>query len=181
MSADLNPFVGVNFLPLNPKMATPPFYFLQRIFDYDNQLVLFPSWSVPFAYVIARRRRLTAGLTDKALEDTISNPDTKAALHHGLVPVTLMYRTGESWNADPVIRSLMSRDVWRHGGAEKVADALDAADDKKQKKLKADIRDDMWNRSGDAWRSYKARTGQQVSLAAPAVPQTGAAGSNSTL
>ncbi len=176
----MNPFVGLNFLPLNPKMAAPPAYFLQRIYDYDNQLVLFPSYAVPFAYVLARRRRLTAGLTDFALESTISNPDTKAALHHGLVPVSLIYRTGESWNPDPVIRSLMSRDIWRAGGGEKAADALDTADDKKQKTLKAGIRDDMWNRSGDAWRSYQARTGQRVAVT-PAVPQTGAAGSNSTL
>lgn len=180
MSAGGNLFVGVNFLPLNPKMATPPAYFLQRIYDYDDKLVLFPSFSVPFAYVLARRRQLTAGLTDKALEDTITNPDTRHALRLGLVPVTLIYRTGESWNADPVIRSLMARDIWRHGGAEKVADTLDAADTRKQKKLRSDIRDDMWNRSGDAWRSYQARTGQRVA-ATPTVPQTGAAGSNSTL
>lgn len=161
MRVEANPYVGLNFLPLNPKMAEPPSYFLQRIYDYDDKLVLFPSFSVPFAYVIARRRQFTAGLTDKALESVLTNPDTKAAMQHGLVPVTLMYRTGESWNPDPVIKSLMSRDIWRHGGAEKVAEKLDEADAKKEAKRKKDIRDDMWNRAGDAWRSYQARTGQR--------------------
>lgn len=158
---ELNPFVGVNFLPLNPKMAVPPAYFLQRIYDYDDMLVLFPSYTVPFAYVLARRRQRSAGLTDKAVESVLTNPDTKAAMQHGLIPVSLMYRTGESWNPDPVIRSLKSRDIWTNGGADKVADTLDSADEAKQTKLKKDIRDDMYNHSGDAWRSYQARTGQR--------------------
>jgi hypothetical protein len=161
MSLELNPYVGLNFLPLNAKMATPPAYFLQRVYDYDDKLVLFPSYAVPFAYVIARRRQRTSGLTDKALEDTLSNPDTKAALAHNLVPVSMMYRTGESWNPDPVIASLQARDIWRHGGADKSADLMDGADARRHKQTKDAIRDDMWNRSGDAWRSYQARTGQR--------------------
>lgn len=161
MRAEVNPFVGLNFLPLNPKMSVPPAYFLQRLFDFDDKLVLFPSFSVPFAYVIARRKQRTSGITDAALDSVLTNPDTRAALAHNLVPVSLIYRTGESWNPDPVIRSLKARDIWAHGGAEKAADLMDAADAAKQKKLKADIRDDMYNRAGDAWRSYQARTGQR--------------------
>jgi hypothetical protein len=157
-----NPWIGINYIPDNPKMAEPPAFVLQRFFDFDADLVILPSRHVPFAYVIARRRRLTAGLTDKALEDTIIQPDTKMCMANGLVPVTLMYRTGSNWNIDPVIASLKSRDIWEHGGGDKFADKLDAADEAREKATRAQIKDDMWMRSGDAWRSYQARTGQRT-------------------
>jgi hypothetical protein len=157
-----NPWVGVNYLPTLTSMQTPPAYWLQRLYDFDAQLVVFPSQKVPFAYVLARRRYLTAGMTDSALEATIDQPDTKTCLRNGLVPVTMIYRTGTTWSIDNIIASLKARDVWAVGGADKAADLLDDADDKLKKQIAASTRDDLWNRSGDAWRSYQARTGQRT-------------------
>jgi hypothetical protein len=161
MRAEFNPYVGLNYLDVNSKMAVPPTYWLARLYDFDDQLVVFPSFAHPYAYVLARRRRLSGGLTDQALEATMINPDTKLALQHGLVPVSLIYRTGTAWTIDNIIADLKSRDMWAVGSPDKVADNLDEADNSAEKKLKAGIRDDMWNRSGDAWRSYQARTGQR--------------------
>lgn len=161
MRAEPNPYVGINYLDVNSKMAVPPAYWLQRLFDFDDKLVVFPSFSRPYAYVLARRRTLTRGLTDEALESTLTNPDTKIAMQNGLVPVSLIYRTGTTWSIDNIIASLKSRDIWANGGAEKVADTLDAADESDRAKKRADTRDDLWNRAGDAWRSYQARTGQR--------------------
>lgn len=162
-----NPFIGVNYLPDNPSMAIPPAWFLQRIYDYDAMLVLLPSRQRPFAYVIARRRQFGAGITDKAIEDSITVSDTKMCLLYGLVPVCLMFRTGDRWDADPIIRSLAARDLWAHGGAEKVADQLEAQEEAEKQKTRQAIREQMWHLSGDAYRSYKRRTGQAVSMAEP--------------
>lgn len=163
MRTDPNPFVGVNYLNLNVRMATPPSYWLQRLYDFDDKLVVFPSFKVPFAYVLARRRQFTAGLTDVVTQVAaeLVNPDTVACLEHGLVPVSLIYRTGEAWHIDNIIASLKARDIWAHGGAEKFADKLDESDATREASLKKAVRDDMWNRAGDAWRSYQARTGQR--------------------
>lgn len=161
MRSEPNLWVGVNYLDLNSKMSTPPSYWLARLFDFDDKLVVFPSFAVPFAYVLARRRQLTAGLTDKALEDTLTHPDTKTCLKHGLVPVTLIYKTGPTWQIDAVLQSLRSRDIWAAGGGDKYADKLDAADKAREMSVKKQVRDDMYARSGDAWRSYQARTGQR--------------------
>lgn len=150
-----------NYLNLNSNMAVPPAFWLQRLFDFDDQLVVFPSFVVPFAYVLARKRRLTKGITDTALEATIDQKDTKTCLAYGLVPVSLIYRTGVTWSIDNIIANLQSRDIWAQGGAEKVADNMDAADTLREKTVKASVRDDLYNRSGDAWRSYQARTGQR--------------------
>lgn len=162
MSEAPNPWLGVNFLPDNTRMEAPPPYFLQRFHDFDNMLVLLPSRKVPFAYVVARRRQFAVGLSDKAIADTIDQPDTKMCLKYGVVPVCLMYKTGPSWNIDPLLRSLAARDMWAHGGPDKVADMLEEQEAAAKEKIRKDIRDDIYNRSGDAWRSYKARTGQST-------------------
>lgn len=161
MRSEPNPYVGLNYLDANSKMAIPPSYWLQRLYDFDAMLVVFPSFQRPYTYVLARRRQYTAGMTDKALESTISNKDTLYCMQHGLVPVSTIFRTGTNWSIDNIIASLKKRDIWENGGGEAFADKMDAADAAKKKQIKDDIRDDMWNRSGDAWRSYQARTGQR--------------------
>jgi hypothetical protein len=148
-----------NFIHDNTRMEVPPNYFLQRVYDFDNMLVLLPSRMVPTAYVVARRRQFGIGLTDKALIDSIDQLDTKMCLLHGLVPVCLMYKVGASWDPDPLLRTLAARDLWAMGGAEKVADMLEAQEAADKAKISKDIKDDLYNRSGDAWRSYQARTG----------------------
>lgn len=162
MTAAPNPWVGINFIPDNPRMEVPPAYVLQRLYDFDAMLVVLPSRHVPFAYVIARRRQYSKGLTCKALEDTIVQPDTKMCLLHDLVPVCLMYKTGPSWDIDPVIRSLRARDMWAHGGPDKVADLLEAQEEAERVKTRQAIRAELWERSGEGWRSYQARTGQST-------------------
>ena len=162
-----NPWVGITYIPDNTAMEVPPAYFLQRIHDFDSYLVIVPSRKTPFAYVIARRKQRSKGLTDKAIVDTITQPDTKMCLLYGLVPVCLMFKTGPSWNPDPIIAKLKARDMWAHGGAEKVADLLEVQEEGERQKVRKDIRDDLWNRSGDAWRSYQARTGQRTKLSRP--------------
>lgn len=175
--AEPNPFVGVNFIPDNVKMEVPPKFFLQRVYDFDNWLVIMPSRRIPFAYVIARRRQLSRGLTDKAVEGAIDQPDTKMCLQYGCVPVCLMYKTGPTWNPDAILTKLAARDMWRiadesglranKSRADIIADMLEEQEEKEKEKLRASIRDDLWNRSGDAWRSYQARTGQRTKLTVP--------------
>lgn len=160
-----NPWIGVNYLDTNPVMAVPPPFWLQRLYDYDAELVVMPSKHVPYAYVLARRQRMVIPSQNKVLIDSIDQPDTKTCLAYGLVPVTMIYRYSQgSWSIDNIIASLQSRDIWRHGGGEKVADMIDKQEnDERAAKMKA-VRDDMWMRSGAAYESYKRRTGQRTSV-----------------
>jgi hypothetical protein len=100
---------------------------------------------------------------DQALADTITQPDTKLCLMRGLVPVTLIYRTGQAWSIDNIIATLKSRDIWARGGGEKVAEEEDAVDAANEASIRQHTRDDMWDRSGLAYQLYKRRTGQRVS------------------
>lgn len=160
-----NPFIGVNYLDIDSKMPAPPRYWLQQLFDFDADLVMFPSIVVPFAYVLARRARVTGGLNaqDPAMDQ--AQPDTKFCLTRHLLPVSLIYRhNAASWSIENILRELKARDLWAVGGAEKYVDLADASDKQKENKQRAEIRDDMYNRSGDAWRSYQARTGQRSKI-----------------
>jgi len=157
-----NRYLGVNYYNTSPNVAVPPEYVLQRFFDFDQELVLFPSATVPFAYVIARRAHRTGGYNVHDPAFLSAPPDTKFCVEHHWLPVTIMFKTGLTWEVDTVLQQLAARDIWRAGGAEAAADQLDAADEAKEVGTKAAIREDMWNRSGDAWRSYQARTGQRT-------------------
>lgn len=164
MSTKLNRFIGVNYLDIDSKMAVPPEYWLQRLYDFDAELVVFPSQQVPFAYVLARKAKRTGGINAKMMEKGAGafnpTPDTRFCVERRMLPVTLIYRHNAlAWSIDNIIADLKSRDIWAHGGAAKVADMLDAQDEKQQQTVKQTIRDDMYNRSGVAWRQYQTRTG----------------------
>jgi len=152
--------LGSNYIADNAFAEVPPPYFLQRLYDQDAMLVVIPSRNVPSAYVIARKKQWGPGLTEAAIDAVYAKPDTKMCVKYGCVPVCLMYKTGTSWNPDPIIRTLQARDMWAHGGPEKVADLLEEQEAAAKIKTQKEIRDDLWNRSGDAWRSYQHRTGQ---------------------
>jgi hypothetical protein len=149
-----------NWVADNQNAPQPPPYFLQRIYDYDAMLVVMPSRDNPGAYVIARRKQFGPGVTPAAIDAVYTKADTKMCILHNTVPVCLMMQTGTSWDPEQIIEKLFHRDIWRHGGADKVADMLEEQEAAAQAKIDADIRDDLYNRSGDAWRSYQARTGQ---------------------
>lgn len=174
-----------NYLASNPKMAMPPAYWLQRLYDFDAELVVFPSYYVPYSYVLARRRRFGSHF-DRALADTVTQPDTRFCLMHGLVPVTMITRERQSggWDIDPLIRSLKARDIWAHGGGEKMADQMDAADDAVEATRKKDLRNDMDARATLGYALYKRRTGQRVTSPGMGserhVPTTGSSGSTAS-
>ncbi len=150
-----------NWIADNRNAEPPPAYFLQRLYDFDALLVLMPSRDVPGAYVLGRRKQFGKGLTEQGLAGVYAKADTRMAIINGAVPVCMVMKPiSGSWSPDPLIRTLMARDLWAHGGADKVADMLEAQEDAEKAALKASIRDDMWNRAGAQWRSYQARTGQ---------------------
>lgn len=160
-----NRYVGVNYFEEGmPHMSTPPEYWLQRLHDYDDKLVVFPSRHVPFAYVLARKREHGTADADKALACVITQPDTKKCLERHWAPVTIIVRHSQaSWSIDNIIASLQKRDIWRHGGGDAYADKLDAIDAAEERQKRADLRDDFMQRADLAWDLYKRRTGQRIS------------------
>ena len=164
-----NPWVGRTYIMDDATIPVPPAHFLAAVHDQDAMLVILPSRQQPYTYVVARRRQLTAGLKYHVVDEK-TPPDTKMCMEYDVLPVCRMFHTGIGWDPTPLIRSLRARDMWTHGGPDKVADLLDKQDEDEKAKTKADIRSELYNRSGDGWRTYQTRTGQRV-LGTPLTPQ----------
>lgn len=167
----INALVGKVYFEGDVQMPVPPEYFLQRLYDYDAMLVMFPSAVRAGTYVLARRRERTPGLTSAALA-IVANPDTRLCMAMGWVPVCAMFQTGASWNPDQIIARLKARDIRAIGGADKAADLLEEQEDAEKAAQKAATREDLWNRSGDGWRTYQARTGASSHLFHETPPRT---------
>ncbi len=167
-----NPWVGKakTYVPDNARMPVPPAHFLAALHDFDDKLVLMPSRQQPFLYQLARRRTLTKGLKYMPVDDQ-TPPDTLMCMENDCIPVCLMFQHGTSWNPEPVLAKLRARDMWAHGGADKVADLLEQQEEAEKAQTKAAIRADLWDRSGDGWRTYQTRTGQRV-LGTALTPQS---------
>lgn len=165
MASAPNHFFGINYIPDNPKMMEPPAYWLQRLYDFDSDLVVLPSRQRLFAYVLARRARHTPGLS---MLGVLSNDsDTAMCARHGLLPICLVFRQGSGWSIDNLLRDLASRDTWRARDAHpsrSAAAVLDESDACERQAIKASIRDDMRQRAKAGWRSYQVRTRQRVAV-----------------
>ncbi len=161
-------------------MEVPPAWFLAQIHDYDADLVLLPSRARPFAYVIARRTRKSKQMTGKAIEDTITQPDTRMCFKYGLVPVCVMFKHGPIWNVDSVLRTLKARDTWTQGGGEKLADTLDAEEAAAEAKQREQQADRLRGVSREAYKSYKTRTGQRTTVPGPSRSGAAIKGSSSS-
>jgi len=146
---DRNPF----------NLSAPPAWWLQRLADYDAQLVVIPSRQEA-VYRLARRTWNSPGVSAMAVLHR--EKDTAMMAAYGLVPVTTIIGWGV-WGTN-IFNSLRARDIWAHGGAEKVVKTLDEFDAETEQKKRAAIRDDMWMRSGDAWKSYQTRTRQRINV-----------------
>lgn len=155
--------VNKTYIADTPTADVPPEHFLQAIADYDAMLVVLPSRLMPDCYVLARRKQKGPGLTERALLHTAPNPDTRMCIAYNVSPVCLIRKpAGAAWAGWKIVERLKARDLWAHGGADKVADMLEEQEAQDEARLKQQIRDDLWARSGDAWRSYQARTGQST-------------------
>lgn len=150
-------------------LAKPPDWWLQRLNDFDDQLVVIPSRQEA-VYRVARRRQHSPGIGTLALID--NQRDTAMLARYGLVPVTTMIRYSGAWDIDSMLQKLRDRDTWALSGGPgsgrtaqergaRVADAIEAHEASLEQKERARQREDLDYRSRDAWRSYQARTGQR--------------------
>jgi len=146
------------------KLSAPPEWWLKGLADFDADLVLIPSRQEMFVYRVARRATKSQGIGTAVIAAVDRQADTVMLAQHRLVPVTTI-RTMGTWsynNLYQLTHTLADRDIWRHGGASKVAERLDMNDQQERMKVDATIAADADYRARDAWRSLQARTGQRV-------------------
>lgn len=144
-------------------LPAPPAWWLQRLSDFDPQLVVFPS-RLKRCYILARRRSQTLRRPelvklDGDLLKSTAGGDGQVLAQNDLVYVESIIGNGVF--TAKIFSQLRARDTWRIGGAEKYADLLDEIDHKQEVTTRANWLEDTEHRAKDAYRSYQARTGQR--------------------
>lgn len=138
------------------KLAGPPQWFLQRLMDFDDSLVVIPSRQ-GFYYRLAQRRKLN--LSEKMVQEALfQQSDTQMLAAYGLVPVTTILST-VNWGNPFIFEELSQRAPWRQGGHVAVNQRLDDLDMKKDLDAAAKNDEHQTYLSKDAWKLYRKKIG----------------------
>lgn len=145
-------------------LAKPPEWFLQKLWEFDNSLVIVPSRQ-DCVYRLAQRRMLN--LPEKMVNEALFNEsDTKMLASYSLVPVTSILSTC-NWHDPYLFVELANRAPHRQGGATKVNEMLEARD-QMDEIHKAARQDEMLTYLGkDAWNQYNKNIGVRSHMYIP--------------
>lgn len=149
----------------NPfKLAAPPAWWLQQLFDYDSQLVVFPSRH-RMAYILARRRRFSNAMDelvkmDQNIVRQSAGLDGDILAQHNLIYVR--HLIGETVRRPLIFQWLRDHDITANGGAEKVASQIEDVEADIAAQKRRVMLDNIDQRARDAYRSYQARTGRRA-------------------
>lgn len=149
-------------------LAGPPKWWLLKLNEFDNSLVVVPSRQ-GFYYRLTQRRKpkLTTNIVNDAL---FNESDTKMLARYGLVPVTTILATA-NWSNPYLFENLRQRAPWRLGGAEKVNQMLEAQDQQDELDKRAKIDEHLTYLGKDAWRLYGKKIGVRSHMYSPVVKQ----------
>jgi hypothetical protein len=153
--ADLNKF----------NLSGPPRWWLHKLYDFDNSLVVVPSRQ-GFYYRLAQRRPLS--LAEKITQDALFNEsDTKMLASYGLIPVTTILATA-NWSNPYLFEELRRRAPWRmFDSTDKAIEAVEAQDykDELDKKIKED--EHLTSLGKDSWGLYNKKIGLRTHMWSP--------------
>lgn len=170
---------GENYLSGYPNpyaLTGPPSWFLDDLWTFDRDLVIFPSQEEPVYRV---GRRVTHGPNPWRLISTVTapdaqtrsplfqrRPDTAVMAHYRLVPVTSLLPSPYVQWGPVILQDLAACDLHRRGGADRVCDDLEAAEDAAARKDRRDTEEDIGVMARAAYRGHKWATGQTIDLGA---------------
>lgn len=140
------------------KLAGPPKWWLQKLYDFDTSLVVVPSRQ-DCVYRLAQRRPLN--LQENITNDALFNQsDTKMLAGYSLVPVTTIIATA-NWSNPYMWTDLAGRAPWRQGGAEKVIREVEERELIHEGKMRLKTDDHLTQVAKDGWKYYQNLTGQR--------------------
>jgi hypothetical protein len=157
-----------NYLPTaNPYgLAEPPAWFLKDLYEFDPDLVIFPSME-DAAYCLARRVKHGAPLAVSLLKD--KHPNATFCMTHRLLSITGIL-PGAHWGP-LLLGDLQRMDMWRSGGADKHCDALERLEEEKRQKQDLLTVDEAEQRSVSAYAALKLREGSTTFVSGYSAPK----------
>jgi hypothetical protein len=153
------------------KLAGPPKWWLDKLWDFDSSLVVVPSRQ-DCVYRLAQRRKLNLSI---AVTNDImfKESDTQMLASYGLIPVTSILATA-NWSNPFMFEELRRRAPWRLGGAQKVADDLDAEDAKAELDKRAATDEHLTYLAKDSWNLYLKKIGVRSHMYSPKTKRSSA-------
>lgn len=151
---DTNPF----------RLQGPPQFWLQKLWDFDDSLVVVPS-KQGFFYRLAQRR--PPDHKARLVHHLSKDSDSEMLASYGLVPVTTIIATAR-WDNYLMFEDLRQRMPSRMGGAEKYIEMLEMKEQQAKLRELAD-RDDMLTQvAKDSHKFYDLKRGVRSNLWSPA-------------
>lgn len=145
-------------------LAGPPTWWLRKLYEFDNSLVVVPSRQ-SFLYRLAQRRapNLQASIVNEAL---FNQSDTQMLASYNLVPVTTILSTA-NWSNPFLFEELRRRAPWRLGGAKAMIAQQEAYDREDEFKAQQETDEMLNSLSKDAWGLYRKKIGLQSNMYIP--------------
>ena len=161
----------------NPfNLAGPPAWFLQRLREFDDSLVIVPSRQ-GFMYRLAQRRPIKP--TEHKVQQAMWHyTDTRMLARYGLVPVTTILATA-NWSNPYLFVALANRAPWRLGGANKVVASLEQQEQAARDAIQAKTDEHLTGLGKDGWQLYRNKIGLGRTIFTN--PHSGAPNSGQTL
>lgn len=150
----------------NPfNLAGPPAWWLAKLKDFDDSLVVMPS-KMNHLYRLCQRRppEPRANIVHSLSTDS----DAKQMAQFGLIPVTTIISTAK-WDNPLIWEDLRQRSPHRMGGAEKFEQALLTRERKKELDVAKEIDERNTDVAKDAWNYYLLKAGRKNQLYSPRV------------
>lgn len=145
----------------NPyQLAGPPAWWMKKLWDFDNSLVVIPSVQGYF-YRICQRRPLDQKA--KLVNDISREGDSLILAQFGLVPVTTLLATCR-WDNPLMWNDLAERAPWRNGGAEAYIKKVEGMEAEKQLKINLENAERNTYLAKDAWKMYQIKKGIRLGL-----------------
>lgn len=146
-------------------LAAPPDWWLKRLWDFDDSLVVIPSRQM-YVYRLAQRR--TPDRKSKLVHELQGGSDSQMLASYGLVPVTSIVATCK-WDNPLMWANLAGRMPSRNGGAEAYEAKL-LAQEKQAELDQLAQRDAMLDDVGkDSFKFYNLKRGVRSHLWSPTI------------
>lgn len=140
------------------KLSGPPKWWLDKLWEFDNSLVIVPSRQ-GFYYRLAQKRKLN--LPENVVNEALwQYSDTQMLAQYGLIPVTTIIATA-TWS-DWMFHELAKRAPHRMGGAKRVIKELEDGEAALEAKRRAETDQHLGDVSKDGWKYYQRLTGQRT-------------------
>lgn len=154
MPRQVNYLVGGN--PF--KLSGPPLWWLKKLYEFDNSLVVVPSQQGQY-YRLAQRRPLN--LPAHIVNDLLfKDSDTRMLASHSLIPVTTILATAQ-WDNPYLFVELANRAPWRMGGAAKAIKIVEDQEFDAHLRTLKQTDENLTDRTKDGWKRLQSITGQR--------------------